>query len=176
MQETEESSCSAPHAHYDDAAFDPDRDALLSALPEFGVNLVVDPGCDVESSRAAVALAERFDHVYAAVGLHPENCGGCGDAEVEMIRRLAAHPKAVAIGEIGLDYHWDSNPPREFQQDIFRRQLALAVELDLPVIVHDRDAHGDSLAIIEESSEGVFLLFPAVGNGRLFSARLVSGV
>ena len=64
------------HAHYDDAAFDPDRDALLSALPEFGVNLVVDPGCDVESSRAAVALAERFDHVYAAVGLHPENCGG----------------------------------------------------------------------------------------------------
>ena len=146
------------HAHYDDAAFDPDRDALLSALPEFGVNLVVDPGCDVESSRAAVALAERFDHVYAAVGLHPENCGGCGDAEVEMIRRLAAHPKAVAIGEIGLDYHWDTNPPREFQQDIFRRQLALAVELDLPVIVHDRDAHGDSLAIIEEfpKARGVF--------------------
>ena len=146
------------HAHYDDAAFDPDRDALLSALPEFGVNLVVDPGCDVESSRAAVALAERFDHVYAAVGLHPENCGGCGDAEVEMIRRLAAHPKAVAIGEIGLDYHWDTNPPREFQQDIFRRQLALAVELDLPVIIHDRDAHGDSLAIIEEfpKARGVF--------------------
>lgn len=146
------------HAHYDDAAFDPDRDALLSALPESGVNLVVDPGCDVESSRAAVALAERFDHVYAAVGLHPENCGECGDEEMESIRRLAAHPKVVAIGEIGLDYHWDTNPPRDFQQEIFRCQLALAVELDLPVIVHDRDAHGDSLAIIQEYPKvrGVF--------------------
>lgn len=146
------------HAHYDDAAFDADRDALLSALPESGVDLVMDPGCDVESSRAAVALAEKHSHVYAAVGLHPENCKGCGRAELAEIRELAAHPKAAAIGEIGLDYHWDTNPPRAFQQEIFRFQLELAGELDLPVIVHDRDAHGDSLAIVEEFPEirGVF--------------------
>ena len=146
------------HAHYDDAAFEADRDALLSALPEFGVGLAIDPGCDVESSRAAVALAERFSHVYAAVGLHPENCQGCGQAELAVIRELAAHPKTVAIGEIGLDYHWDTNPPKAFQQELFRLQLELAGELDLPVIVHDRDAHGDSLAIVEEYPEvrGVF--------------------
>ncbi|BAK97214.1 putative deoxyribonuclease [Oscillibacter valericigenes Sjm18-20] len=146
------------HAHYDDAAFDADRDALLSALPESGVDLVMDPGCDVESSRAAVALAEKHSHVYAAVGLHPENCGNCSRAELAVIRELAAHPKAVAIGEIGLDYHWDTNPPKAFQQEIFRLQLELAGELDLPVIVHDRDAHGDSLAIVEEFPKirGVF--------------------
>lgn len=146
------------HAHYDDAAFDADRDALLSALPQSGVDLVMDPGCDVESSRAAVALAEKYPHVYAAVGLHPENCGGCGRAELAVIRELAAHPKTAAIGEIGLDYHWDTNPPRAFQQELFRLQLELAGELSLPVIVHDRDAHGDSLAIVEEYPEvrGVF--------------------
>lgn len=146
------------HAHYDDAAFDADRDALLSALPESGVGLVIDPGCNVESSRSAVALAEKYPHVYAAVGLHPEDCKGCGWAELAKIRKLAAHPKTAAIGEIGLDYHWDTNPPRAFQQEIFRLQLELAMELDLPVIVHDRDAHGDSLAMVEKFPEvrGVF--------------------
>lgn len=146
------------HAHYDDAAFDEDRDALLSALPQSGVGLVIDPGCDVESSRAALALAEKYPHVYAAVGLHPESCQGCGRAELAVIRELAAHPKTVAIGEIGLDYHWDTNPPKAFQQEIFRLQLELAGELQLPVIVHDRDAHGDSLVVVEEYPEvrGVF--------------------
>lgn len=138
------------HAHYDDPAFDADRDALLSSLPESGVELVLDPGCDVKSSRAAVSLAERYPFVYAAVGLHPEECGGCGEAELLEIERLAGSPRVAAIGEIGLDYHWEENPPREVQQEIFRRQLALAERLDLPVIVHDRDAHGDSLAIVRE--------------------------
>ena len=138
------------HAHYDDPAFDADRDALLSSLPESGVELVLDPGCDVKSSRAAVSLAERYPFVYAAVGLHPEECGGCGEAELLEIERLAASPRVAAIGEIGLDYHWEENPPREVQQEIFHRQLALAERLDLPVIVHDRDAHGDSLAIVRE--------------------------
>lgn len=146
------------HAHYDDAAFDADRDVLLSALPGSGVDLVMDPGCDVESSRAAVALAEKYSYVYAAVGLHPENCKDCGRAELAVIRELAAHPKTAAIGEIGLDYHWDTNPLKAFQQEIFRLQLELARELNFPVIVHDRDAHGDSLAIVEEYPEvrGVF--------------------
>ncbi len=146
------------HAHYDASAFEKDRDELLSSLPRRGVGLVVDPGCTVESSRAAVALAERYPHVWAAVGIHPEDCAGASEADFQAIRALAEHPKAVAIGEIGLDYYWEQNPPREFQQTVFRRQLALARELDMPVIVHDREAHGDSLAIVKEFPEvrGVF--------------------
>lgn len=146
------------HAHYDDAQFDPDREALLSALPENGVGLVVNPGCDISTSRQAVALAEQYPHVYAAVGYHPENCGPYVPEELDILRDLARHPKVVAIGEIGLDYYWEENPPRDFQQQVFRAQLELALELDLPVIVHDREAHGDSLAIVKEypALRGVF--------------------
>ena len=149
------------HAHYDDRAFDQDRDALLSALPQRGVGLVVNPGCTVESSRAAVALSERHPHVYAAVGIHPEDCGGCTDADFDAIRELCGHEKVIAIGEIGLDYYWEQNPPKEFQQTVFRRQLDMAREMNLPVIIHDREAHGDSLAIILEYPEvrGVFHCF-----------------
>ena len=146
------------HAHYDDAQFDADREALLSAMPENGVGLILDPGCDPESSRAAIALAEQYPHIYAAVGYHPENCAPYTDADLDILRRFAQHPKVVAIGEIGLDYYWEQNPPKEFQQAVFRAQLALARELDLPVIVHDRDAHADCLAIVKEFPEvrGVF--------------------
>ena len=149
------------HAHYDDEQFDADRDALLASMPESGVGLIVDPGCDLPSSRRAIALAERFPHIYAAVGYHPENCAPYTDADLDVLRELAKHPKVVAIGEIGLDYYWEENPPREFQQTVFRRQLALAQELDLPVIVHDREAHADSLAIVREfpSVRGVFHCF-----------------
>jgi TatD DNase family protein len=149
------------HAHYDSSAFNADRDEMLSSLPAAGVGLVVDPGCDVESSRAAVALAEKYSHVYAAVGLHPEDCAGAGEAEFTAIRELCGHEKVVAIGEIGLDYYWAENPPRDFQQMVFRRQLELAIELDLPVIIHDREAHGDSLAIVLEYPQvrGVFHCF-----------------
>lgn len=149
------------HAHYDADRFDNDRDALLAALPEAGVGLVLNPGCDLPSSRAAVALAERHAHVYAAVGIHPEDCGDFQDTQLDELRRLLAHPKAVAVGEIGLDYYWEENPPREFQQMVFRKQLALAADLDLPVIVHDREAHGDTLAIIREfpAVTGVFHCF-----------------
>ena len=146
------------HAHYDDEQFDPDRDELLASMPESGVGLIVDPGCDLASSRAAVALAARFPHVYAAVGYHPENCAPFVPDDLLVLRELAKHPKVVAIGEIGLDYHWAENPPREHQWDVLRRQLALASELDLPVILHDRDAHADCFAIVGEfpSLRGVF--------------------
>ena len=149
------------HAHYDDSRFDGDRDAVLAALPEAGVELVLNPGCDLPSSRAAVALAERYSHVYAAAGIHPENCAGFQDADLAALRQLLAQPKVAAIGEIGLDYYWAENPPRDFQQMVFRKQLALAEELDLPVIVHDREAHGDSLSIIREfpAVTGVFHCF-----------------
>lgn len=150
------------HAHYDDERFDADRDELLASLPEYGVGLVVNPGCDLESSRAAVALAEKYPHVYAAVGWHPENCGPCRVPEdIDALRELAKHPKVVAIGEIGLDYHWAENPPREQQLSVFRAQMMLAAELGLPVIIHDRDAHGDCLTIVQAMPEvrGVFHCF-----------------
>ena len=136
------------HAHYDADQFASDREAVLTALPAAGVGLVVDPGCDVASSREAAALAERFDHVYAAVGIHPEDCAGCTDADFDAIRELCRREKVVAVGEIGLDYYWKENPPRDFQEQVFRRQIELALELDLPVIIHDREAHGDSLRIV----------------------------
>ena len=149
------------HAHYDADQFASDREAVLTALPAAGVSLVVDPGCDVASSREAAALAERFDHVYAAVGIHPEDCAGCTDADFDAIRELCRREKVVAVGEIGLDYYWKENPPRDFQEQVFRRQIELALELDLPVIIHDREAHGDSLRIVLDypGLRGVFHCF-----------------
>lgn len=149
------------HAHYDDERFDEDREALLNAMPEKGVGLIVNPGCDLASSRTAVDMAQKYDFLYAAVGIHPENCGDFAPAMMDGLRALAKAPKVVAIGEIGLDYYWEDNPPRAFQQTVFRKQLALAAELDLPVIVHDREAHGDCLAIIKEfpTVTGVFHCF-----------------
>ena len=149
------------HAHYDSGGFNADREVVLSQMPAGNVDLIVNPGCEVPSSRMAARLAEQFPHVYAAVGIHPSDCAGTGEAELAAIRELACHPKVVAIGEIGLDYYWESNPPREFQQEVFRRQIGLALELDLPIIVHDREAHGDSLAIVLEYPKlrGVFHCF-----------------
>ncbi len=149
------------HAHYDDEAFDTDRDALLTALPQRGVGLILNPGCDVESSRKAVTYAAAYPHVYAAVGIHPENCGGCTAGDLAAIHALAQQPKVVAIGEIGLDYYWEENPPRDFQQQVLRQQLALARELALPVIIHDREAHADTLSIVREfpGVTGVFHCF-----------------
>lgn len=149
------------HAHYDSNGFAADRGEILSALPAAGVGLVVDPGCELESSQAALALAERYPFVYAAAGIHPSDCAGTGEAEFAALRELCGHEKVVAVGEIGLDYYWKDNPPKEFQQAVFRRQIELAMELDLPVIVHDREAHGDSLAIVLDYPEvrGVFHCF-----------------
>ena len=138
------------HAHYDSGAFNADRLEVLASMPEQGVELILNPGCELESSRTAVSLAERFPYVYAAVGFHPSDCGEFSDASVEELRRLAAHPKVKAIGEIGLDYYWKENPPHEFQQAVFHRQLDLAEELGLPVIVHDREAHQDCLQIVRQ--------------------------
>lgn len=145
------------HAHYDDDAFDADREQLLTALPRSGVSLVINPGCTVSSSRAALALAERYPHVYAAAGIHPEALDDWTEGSIGAIRTLALRPKCAAIGEIGLDYYWDDSRRAE-QKELFRVQLALAAELDLPVIVHDRDAHADSLEIVSEfpGVKGVF--------------------
>ena len=159
------------HAHYDDDWFDDDRDALLSAMPEHGVGLIVNPGITVETSRQAIAMAEKYPHMYAAVGVHPENCHDFVPAHIDELRELARHPKVVAIGEIGLDYYWDTNPPKEFQQQVLRAQMALAQELQLPVIIHDRDAHADTLAIVKEFPEvtGVFHCY----SGSVEDARIL---
>lgn len=160
------------HAHYDNGRFDTDREELLSALPGAGIGWVVNPGCDLPTSRTAVALAGKFPHVYAAVGFHPSDCAGCEGDWLEEIRALAqSSPKVVAIGEIGLDYYWKDNPPRERQQAVFRAQLALAEELNLPVIVHDREAHQDSMAIVREFPRvrGVFHCY----SGSLEDARVL---
>ena len=145
------------HAHYDDSAFDGDRTALLSSMPEHGVELILDPGCDLSSSQKAVELAEQFPHVYAAVGVHPSECAGWQESWLDELRQLAACPKVRAIGEIGLDYHYE-DIPREVQQRAFRVQMALARELELPVIVHEREAHEDGMRIVEEFPQvtGVF--------------------
>lgn len=149
------------HAHYDDERFDEDRETLLRAMPEKGVGLIVNPGCDLPSSRMAVDMAQKYDFLYAAVGIHPENCRDFAPAMMDELRALAKAPKVVAIGEIGLDYYWAENPPKELQQEVLRRQLALAQELRLPVIIHDRDAHADTLAIVREFPQvtGVFHCF-----------------
>ena len=117
------------HAHYDADRFDSDRDALLSAMPGVGVGLVLDPGCDLPSSHAAAELAERYPHVYAAVGVHPEDCDGFQDEDLTELWQLLERPKVVAIGEIGLDYYWEDNPPRAFQQTVF-----LAIIKEFPTV------------------------------------------
>lgn len=137
------------HAHYDADAFDAERMEVLSSMPGQGVELILNPGCDLKSSQTAVELAERFPFVYAAVGVHPEECADWNaEHDIPVLEALAQNPKVRAIGEIGLDYHWPENPPRELQQQAFHAQLELAEKLNLPVIVHDRDAHHDCLEIV----------------------------
>ena len=145
------------HAHYDSGAFNADRFEILDSMPEGNVGLIVDPGCDLISSKAAIELAERYDFVYAAVGWHPEDIDKLSDEAYAEMEKLAEHPKCVAIGEIGLDYYWDASHKEE-QKELFRRQIELALKLDKPVIVHDREAHGDSMDIVQDYPElrGVF--------------------
>ena len=145
------------HAHLDDHAFDADRRELIASLPGRGIGLLMNPGCSFESSRNAIALAEEYDFIYAAVGSHPDVADEVDDALIAEYRELCKHPKVKAIGEIGLDYHYE-DIPRDIQKRAFRLQMALAAELDLPVIVHEREAHEDGLKIVDEfpTVKGVF--------------------
>ena len=146
------------HAHMDDRAFDGDREELLTSLPEGGIALLMNPGCSLASSRAASRLSQEYDYIYAAVGSHPDAADEVNGEVLEEYRKLCKrNPKIKAIGEIGLDYHYE-DIPRDIQQRAFRMQLELARDLDLPVIVHEREAHEDGLKIISEFPEvtGVF--------------------
>ena len=138
------------HAHMDDRAFDEDRETLLSQLPDRGIGLLMNPGCSLASSRNATALAKQYDYIYAAVGSHPDAADEVTPEVLEEYRELCRkNEKIRAIGEIGLDYHYE-DIPRARQQEAFRVQMALAQELGLPVIVHEREAHEDGMKIVEE--------------------------
>ena len=146
------------HAHMDDRAFDEDRHELIAELPGQGVGLVMNPGCSLASSRNADALSRQYDFVYAAVGSHPDAADEVNEEVLEEYRKLCKlNSKIKAIGEIGLDYHYE-DIPREIQLKAFRAQMALAAEVDLPVIVHEREAHADGMAVVDEFPmvKGVF--------------------
>lgn len=145
------------HAHYDARRFDSDRHELLASMQQNGVGRILNAGCDLESSRMAIELAHQYDFLYAAVGSHPDDADHVDGALVDTYRELAKDKKVVAIGEIGLDYYYE-DVPREQQKKAFRMQMELARELNLPVIVHERDAHGDGLEIVKDFPDvtGVF--------------------
>ena len=145
------------HAHLDDRRFDADRDEILAGLEQQGVGLILNIGCDLNSSLKSVELAHKYPFVYAAVGSHPDDAAQLDETRLALYRKLCGDERVKAIGEIGLDYHYE-DPPREVQLPAFRRQLELARELDLPVIVHEREAHADGMELIREFPEltGVF--------------------
>lgn len=140
------------HAHYDDEAFDGDREQLLCSLPEKGIARVINVGASIETTKSTLALAEKYDFVYAAVGVHPSDIAGLNEKTYAWLKEQTMHPKTVAVGEIGLDYYWDKEPEvQKAQREWFRRQLALAKECGLPVIIHSRDAAEDTMRIIKEA-------------------------
>ena len=145
------------HAHLDDERFQPDFDDILARMRESGVTGMMNIGCDLPSSERSVTLAERYDWVWAAVGSHPDDADHVDAARIERYRAMCQNPRVRAIGEIGLDYHYE-DIPREIQKRAFRMQMTLARELDMPVVVHEREAHEDGMRIIDEFPEvrGVF--------------------
>lgn len=137
------------HSHYDDTKFNPDREMVLNTLQSQGVSLVVSCGCDIDTTQFNFDLSQKYDYVYFASGFHPENLEGASLEDLKIIEKFAKNEKCVAIGEIGLDYHWMNSSKKE-QKDFFEAQLELANKLDMPVIVHDREAHGDTLDILKQ--------------------------
>jgi len=142
------------HAHYDDKRFDRDRDELLGkVLPAAGVETVIHAGCDIESTRFGIKLAEQYDYIYTSVGTHPHSAEGMTDADLVEMEALCLHPKVVAVGEIGLDFYYD-NSPRDIQRKRFRDQIELAKRVKLPVIIHSREAAQEVFDLLAESGLG----------------------
>lgn len=137
------------HAHYDDLKFDEVRDALLTELPENGVEYVINCGCDLKSCKKSIEICDNFNYFYCALGIHPSEINENSDTELEAIKEMTVYKKCVAVGEIGLDYHYDF-VPKDLQLEFFEKQLQFAVEADLPVIVHDREAHDDTLRLLKK--------------------------
>lgn len=141
------------HAHYDDSKFDKDRDKLIPELKEKGVEYIVNVGANLKSSIKSVELAEKYDFIYAAVGVHPHDVAKLDEDDMDRLYGLSQRDKVVAIGEIGLDYYYDSSP-RDIQKDWFIEQIELAKEMELPIIVHSRDAAKDTFDIIKGTEAG----------------------
>lgn len=137
------------HAHLDDDKYSDDREEVISLLESQGTSLVMNVASDMVTSHQSIELAEKYPFIYASVGVHPCSTGEMTEADIETLKELSKHEKVKAIGEIGLDYYWD-NPDREIQKKWFRSQMQLAMELDMPFIIHDRDAHEDCINILKE--------------------------
>lgn len=142
------------HAHYDDEQFDTDRDELLRSMEEGGVGTIVNVSATYESCENVVKLAEKYPFLYAAVGVHPDEVGALNEVTFARMKELFSNPKVVAVGEIGLDYYWD-NESHDLQKEWFVRQLALARELHLPVLIHSRDAAADTMEIMKAYGQGL---------------------
>ncbi len=143
------------HTHYDDEAYDTDREELIAGLPARGVGRICNIGASLQGARDSVALSERYPHVYAAAGVHPDDVADLNGETFEELKKLAQAPKTVAIGEIGLDYHgfdmYEDKPDKETQKYWFRRQLELAIELGMPVVIHSRNAAADTLEMMQQA-------------------------
>ena len=147
------------HSHYDDERFNPDREDLLRSLQSQGVSHIVSCGCDIDTTEFNLKLSQEYDSFYFAAGFHPECLEGAALGDLDKIKEFAQNEKCVAIGEIGLDYHWMSST-KEVQKNFFTAQIELAKEMDMPVIVHDREAHGDTLDILKATKpKGVLHCF-----------------
>lgn len=158
------------HAHYDDRRFDDDRHELIKTMHENGVSLILNASSSLKSSRRAVKLAETYPFIYASVGTHPHNAAQMEENSIAETEALAIHPKAVAIGEIGLDYHYDYSP-RDVQRERFREQIELARRLSMPVIIHEREAAADCLEVVREYRDlmGVYHCY----SGSLETAKII---
>ena len=160
------------HAHMNDPVYDADRESVLLSLHDAGVEKVMNVGCCLDSSKDCIAMAEKYPFIYASVGSHPDSASEVDETVLEQYRQMAKHPKVKAIGEIGLDYYYE-DIPREIQQKAFRLQMELAKELDMPVIIHERDAHDDGMRIVKEF-KGVSGVFHCYSGSAEMARQLVN--
>ena len=162
------------HAHYDDEQYNDDRDMILSKMKSDGVECIINPASNLESAKKSILLSEKYDFIYAAVGVHPHDAGTCTDDVLNEIYTLSKHPKVVAIGEVGLDYYYDFSP-REVQKDCFIKHIRLAKEAKLPLIIHDREAHQDILNIVvQEKAQEVGGVFHCFSGGIQMAEQVIN--
>ncbi len=167
------------HAHYDDERFDTECDEILKGLHlksdvnPLGVSLVVNSASDIDTAEKSIQLAEKYRFIYATVGIHPHEAANAGKDMEDKLEKLLSHPKAVALGEIGLDYHYEDCAERKVQIDVFRRQMLLAERLKMNVVVHDREAHGDCMDIVREFKDRVIGVFHSFSGSLEMASELV---